>query len=544
MSKQILFGNEARTALQKGANVLANAVKVTLGAKGRNVVISEGYGTPHVTKDGVTVARNVSLPDPVENTGVEMIREAATKVVDEAGDGTTTTTVLTQSMVNRGIQLLNADSSVNPTDIKRGIDKGVAYINGVLDTLAVDVTESLDSVKNIATISANNDENIGELIADAMEKVTVNGIITVEDSKDTNTYVEAVQGFRFYKGLMNPYFITNPKKTMAEFEEPLIFLYSGKINTTKEILDVLNNGLQTNRPLILIANDFEGEVIHSLVENRIKNKLRIAALRAPSYGTKRDKMMEDLAILLGGKVVKNLDDLILPSQSAAFPDQFDMSVFGSADKVDMTMENTTIVGGRGIKEAIDNRVDEIKAQIENAMQEFDVDELKDRLSKLTGGVGVIYVGGKTEIEIKEKKDRVDDALAATKAAIEEGVVAGGGVALLAAYHGLRDVEVSNDDQEHGIAILQEALVAPFKQILSNAGFNEGQTNAIFDDVLSLGYPMGYDVKGDVKVDMIEKGILDPKKVTRVALESAASVASMILITETTITDIPKEGVKK
>ena len=318
MSKQILFGKEARLALQKGIDQLANAVKVTLGAKGRNVVISNGYGTPHVTKDGVTVARNIGLPDPVENTGVEMIREAATKVVGEAGDGTTTTTVLTQSMVNRGIQLLNNDSSVNPSDLKRGIDKGVAYVNEVLNDLAVDVSESSDSVKNIATISANNDNEIGSLIADAMEKVTVNGVITVEESKDTNTYVEAVEGLRFFKGLMHPAFVTNPEKISAEFEKPLIFLYSGKVATAKELIPVMENGLQTGRPLILIANDFEGEVVATLAQNRMKKGFRIAAVRAPSYGSKRDKMMEDLAILTGTRVIKNLDDVMIKSSDPAF----------------------------------------------------------------------------------------------------------------------------------------------------------------------------------------------------------------------------------
>lgn len=546
MSKQILFGNDARLALEKGVNKLANAVKVTLGAKGRNVVISSGYGTPHVTKDGVTVARSISLPDPVENTGVEMAREAATQVVGEAGDGTTTATVLTQSIVNRGVQLLNNDSTVNPMDLKRGIDKGVEYANEVLAKLAVDVSDSSDSIKNIATISANNDETIGALIAEAMDKVSVNGVITVEESKDTKTYVDAVEGLRFFKGLMSPYFVTNEQKMSAEFENALVFLYSGKIVNTKDILHVMEAGLKTGRPVLLIANDFEGEVIGTLSKNRMERGFKIAAVRAPSYGIKRDRMMEDLAILLGGEVIVDLDDVYatqpIPSTDGSEGVRvFNMNIFGSADKIDMTQDTTTIAGGHGDVKLIEKRVSDIKAQKENAMQEFDVEELDDRLSKLTGGVGVIYVGANTEIEIKEKKDRIDDALAATKAAIEEGVVAGGGIALLEVYKTLVDnVEVSNKDQEHGLAILQEALAAPFRQILTNAGFEGVKLAGIADKIYNQEYPTGFDVKENDYADMIAEGILDPKKVTRVALESAASVASMILITETTVTDLKDE----
>lgn len=530
MSKQILFGEDAKSKLQKGVNVLANAVKVTLGAKGRNVAIAREYNLPHVTKDGVTVARSIELSDPVEDMGVKMAREAATQVVNAAGDGTTTTTVLTQSMVNRGIQLLNTDPLINPSDIKKGIDKGVAHVVSKLEALSEDVSETPERVKSIATISANNDEEIGKLIADAMEKVTVNGIITVEDSKDANTYVEAVDGLRFFKGLLAPQFVTNPEKLSAEYENPQVFLYANKVTTAKELAPVFEYGLKDGKPLIIVAHDFEGEVIATMARNRIHSKgaIKIAAVRSPSHGTKRDKMMEDLAILLGTRVIDKLDDEIINS-----------SVFGSADKIEMTQEHTTIINGHGDETAIQNRINEIKAQVKNAMQEFDVEELNDRLAKMSGGIGVIYVGAKTESEQAEKKDRVDDALGATKAAIEEGVVAGGGVALLEAYTSLWEVEFDNEDQGHGLAILQEALVAPFKQILSNAGFNEKQTNMIFDDVLAEGYPTGYDVRDNLYTNMIEANILDPKKVTRVALESAASVASMILITETTITDESK-----
>lgn len=534
MSKQILFSKDAKGKLQKGVDALANAVKVTLGAKGRNVAISEGYGEPHVTKDGVTVARSISLPDAVENMGVEMARQAATKTVGAAGDGTTTATVLTQELVSRGIQLLNSNKDVNPMDVKRGIDKAVEYTVEKLKDMAVDVSGSVEKVEQIASISANNDKFIGDLIADAMNKVTIDGVITVEESKNTKTYVDITEGLKFFKGLMSPYFITNPEKMIAEFETPNVLLFGEKVVNTADVLPIIEAGLKTRKPLILIAHDFEGEVIATLVQNKLKLGFKIAAVRAPSFNEQRDRMMDDLAILLGGTVVGR--------EGGVRPEDFQNWMFGCADKVDMSQDDTVIVGGHGAKGDVTRRVEEIKTQIENATQEFDVEQLEARLARLAGGVGVIYVGANSESELKEKKDRIDDALAATKAAIEEGVVAGGGVALLEVYRTIEaGVKTSNVDEAHGVSIFKESLISPLRQILENAGYTGDKGQEVIYSIFKAEYPYGFDVKENVPANMIDKGIIDPKKVTRVAVEAAASAASMILITEVTITNIPDES---
>lgn len=533
MSKQILFSGDAKGKLQKGVNVLANAVKVTLGAKGRNVAIGEGWGEPHVTKDGVTVARAVSLEDPVENMGVEMARQAASRTVNAAGDGTTTATVLTQSLVNSGLELLMENPSINPMDLKRGIDKAVEYCVNKLDEMSVDVSESFEKVEQTAIISANNDEFIGKLIADAMRRVTVNGVITVEKSKNTETYVDVTEGLKFFKGLMSPYFITNPIKMVAEFENPNILLFGDKIVNTADVLPIIEMGLKTRRPLILVANDFDGDVIATLAQNKLKGGFKIAAVRAPSFNEQRELMMDDLAILLDGMVVGR--------QGGVRPEDFKEFMFGSADKVVMSQDDTVITGGHGSKENVQARVNQIKSQIEHATEAIDIDHLEQRLAKLAGGVGVIYVGANSESELKEKIDRVDDALAATKAAIEEGVVAGGGVTMLELSKGIFDyINVDNQDQSLGVAMFQDALTAPLHQILFNAGFVDSKNDEIINDIYTSGYPKGFDVKENKMTNMIESGIIDPKKVTRVAIEAAASAASMILITEATITDIPNE----
>lgn len=536
MSREIKFGAKATDKLKSGVDQLANAVKVTLGAKGRNVVIEKGkYAPPHITKDGVTVAREIELPDPVENMGATMVKEVAAKVVDEAGDGTTTATLLAQAIVQEGMKELKPypwwkfkKNVTNPMDLKRGIDKGVLIVNDWLDQIKQDVTPA--RIKQVATISANNDESIGELIAQAMEKVSTDGVITVDEAKGNETTIDTVEGFQFVNGLLSPYFLTNEEKLIGEFEEPLIFLYGKKIAHTKEILPVIELGLATSRPLVIIAYDFEGEVIATLAQNRIQKGFRLAAIKAPSYGQLRKDYLEDLAIVTGGKVIKEEEKFDLT--------EFTEDMFGEADKVTSSEERTTIIGGRGDETEIEERIKTLKAQIENSKHEIDDIDTEKRISKLSGGVAVIYVGANTEVEMKERKDRIEDAKEATKAAVEEGIVAGGGVALLDCCKVLNNFKAVNKDQQKGIQVLSRAIKYPLIQIAENSG---RQGTEVMRKVLDEGYPVGYDAKYDEYSDMFDAGIIDPKKVTRVALEAAASIASLILTTGSTINEIrPKK----
>lgn len=539
MSNRIKYGSDARKGLQSGVNKLANAVKVTLGAKGRNVIIGNLYAPPKVTKDGVTVARAVNLTDPLERMGAEMVKEVAAKAVEVSGDGTTTATVLTQAMVNLGIEALTKrrfygllePAYVNTMDVKKGIDKGVESVVEYLKSIKEDVSQDNDRVRQIATISANNDEEIGSLIADAMKRVSNEGVITVEESKGANTYVESVEGLQFINGLLSPYFVTNPEKVTAEFEDPLILLYGKKVGNTKEILPMIEIALGTGRPLLIIADDFEGEVIATLAQNRVQKGFQIAAVKSPSFGEKRKNLMDDLAIVTGGTVYRE--------ELGLRPEQFIKEMFGNSEKVVISREKTTIVGGAGSTEDILERVSQLREQITDTTQEFDDLAIKDRIAKLVGGVAVIYVGGNTSTEVSEKKDRVEDALEATKAAVEEGVIAGGGAALLSYLTAdLSPFESSlNKDQKIGYRILLGALKAPLVQIVTNAGLNGDE---ISENILKMSYPIGYNVKTDKYEDMLKSGIIDPMKVTRVALESAASIASLILTTEATITDLNKK----
>ena len=534
MSRQIKFGSDARGKLQKGINELANAVKVTLGAKGRNVIIQGEYAAPHVTKDGVTVARNISLPDPIENMGAEMIKEVAAKAVEETGDGTTTATVLAQSIVNEGVKVLSkkrfgflSPDYINTMDVKRGIDKGVEHVVDYLKILSEKVAHDNERIGQIATISANGDSEIGEIIAKAMAKVSNDGVISVEEAKGTETYVDVVEGVQFVNGLLSPFFITNQEKLTAEFENPLIFLYSKKVANTKEILPVIEAGLKTGRPLVLIADDFEGEVIATLAQNRIQKGFQIAAVKSPSYGEKRKNLMEDLALITGGTVSE---------EKGLNPKEFAPSMFGEAAKVSISKERTTIVDGAGNKEDIQDRIKQLKENIENSTQEFDDEMTKERISKLVGGVAVIYVGANTEVEMKEKRDRIDDALAATKAAVEEGIVAGGGIALFSFLKTENRSRRLPKDQRLGYDILMKAIQEPLKQIAENSGL---VGNKVLKHLSKTEYPIGYNSKEDRYEDLLKAGIIDPVKVTRVALESAASIASLILTTEATISNLNK-----
>lgn len=536
MSKHIKFNEDARLSLKSGVDKIANAVNVTLGAKGRNVIIERDYGTPHVTKDGVTVAKEISLADPIENMGAEMIREAASKTVNEAGDGTTTTTVLAQSMIKHGIKYIKkydrfisklfGVKPINPMDLKRGIDKGVEAAVSYLNNISEDVSNSEDNLKNIATISANNDSIIGSIIAEAMHKVSIDGVITVEEAKGTETYIEVVDGAQFINGLLSPYFVTNPKKGVADLENPLILFYAKKVPNTKELLPAIETALRTGRPLVIMADDFEGEVIATLVQNRVQKGFQIAAVRSPSFGDKRRNLVEDLALLTGGKVLSEDKGLTI--------ENFEENMFGEADKIIISPERTTIVGGRGSKEEVNIKIEELKQQANEAKQEIDEKDIRQRISKLVGGIAVIYVGANTEVEMNEKKDRIDDALAATKAAVEEGVIAGGGVGLIDCLDVIDKLKVDNRDQKIGLNILTESMKSPLYQIAENSGLNG---HKIVKKVVNLKYPIGYNCKQDVYENMIEAGIVDPKKVTRVALESAASIASLLLTTEATISNL-------
>ena len=525
MAKDIKFDIEAREGLKRGIDALANAVKVTLGPKGRNVIISKSFGSPQVTKDGVSVAKEIELEDALENMGAQMVKEVASKTNDLAGDGTTTATVLAQAIVKEGLK--NVASGANPMDLKRGIDKAVVKIVEHLAKQAKEVGSSSEKIKQVASISANNDETIGELIAQAFEKVGKEGVITVEEAKGTDTYVDVVEGMQFDRGYLSPYFVTDSEKMVAELDRPYILLYDKKISTMTDLLPVLEPVAQSGKPLLIIAEDIDGEALATLVVNKLRGTLRIAAVKAPGFGDRRKAMLEDIAILTGGTVIAEERGFTLENAT--------IDMLGTAERVSIDKDNTTIVNGAGKSEDIKARAAQIKAQIENTTSDYDREKLQERLAKLSGGVAVLYIGAASEVEMKEKKDRVDDALHATRAAVEEGIVAGGGIALLRAKNALAKIKPVNADEETGIKIILKALEAPLRTIVENAGV-EG--SVIVSKVLeSSREAFGYNAKSGQYTDMFRAGIIDPKKVTRVALENAASVAGMILTTECALVDI-------
>ena len=528
MAKDIKFDIEARDGLKRGVDALANAVKVTLGPKGRNVIISKSFGGPSVTKDGVSVAKEVELTDALENMGAQMVKEVASKTNDLAGDGTTTATVLAQAIVKEGLK--NVAAGANPMDLKRGIDKAVEALVEDLHKQSKTVGDSTDKIKQVAAISANNDGTIGDLIAQAFEKVGKEGVITVEEAKGTDTYVDVVEGMQFDRGYLSPYFVTDSEKMTTELESPYILLYDKKISAMKDLLPVLEPVAQSGKPLLIIAEDVDGEALATLVVNKLRGSLRIAAVKAPGFGDRRKAMLEDIAILTGGTVIADERGFSL--------DNATIDMLGTAEKVSIDKDNTTIVNGAGNADDITARVNQIKAQIETTTSDYDKEKLQERLAKLAGGVAVLYVGAASEVEMKEKKDRVDDALHATRAAVEEGIVAGGGVALVRAKSVLSSIETTNADEKTGIQIVERAIEAPLRTIVENAG---GEGSVVVSKVIEGKDDFGYDAKNDQYVNMLEAGIIDPKKVTRVALENAASVSGMILTTECALIDIKEDA---
>ena len=528
MAKDIKFDIEARDGLKRGVDALANAVKVTLGPKGRNVIIGKSFGGPTVTKDGVTVAKEIELKDPLENMGAQMVKEVASKTNDLAGDGTTTATVLAQAIVKEGLK--NVAAGANPMDLKRGIDKAVEAIVANLATQAQVVGSDSDKIKQIASISANNDDVVGELIANAFAKVGREGVITVEEAKGTETYVDVVEGMQFDRGYLSPYFVTNPEKMETELDSPYILLYDKKVSSLKELLPVLEPVAQSGKPLLIIAEDVDGEALSTLVVNKLRGALKIAAVKAPGFGDRRKAMLEDIAILTGGTVISEERGYTLENTT--------IDMLGTANRVTIDKDNTTIVNGAGDTELIKNRVNQIKGQMETTTSDYDKEKLQERLAKLAGGVAVLYVGAASEVEMKEKKDRVDDALHATRAAVEEGIVAGGGVALLRAKTVLSTLKADNADEATGIQIVSRAVEAPLRTIVENAGL-EG--SVVVAKVAEATGDFGYNAKTDEYTDMLKAGIIDPKKVTRVALENAASVSGMILTTECALIDIKEEN---
>jgi len=528
MAKDIKFDIEARDGLKRGVDALANAVKVTLGPKGRNVIISKSFGGPSVTKDGVSVAKEVELTDALENMGAQMVKEVASKTNDLAGDGTTTATVLAQAIVKEGLK--NVAAGANPMDLKRGIDKAVEALVVDLHKQSKTVGDSTDKIKQVAAISANNDGTIGDLIAQAFEKVGKEGVITVEEAKGTDTYVDVVEGMQFDRGYLSPYFVTDSEKMTTELESPYILLYDKKISAMKDLLPVLEPVAQSGKPLLIIAEDVDGEALATLVVNKLRGSLRIAAVKAPGFGDRRKAMLEDIAILTGGTVIAEERGFSL--------DNATIDMLGTAEKVSIDKDNTTIVNGAGNADDITARVNQIKAQIETTTSDYDKEKLQERLAKLAGGVAVLYVGAASEVEMKEKKDRVDDALHATRAAVEEGIVAGGGVALVRAKSVLSSIETTNADEKTGIQIVERAIEAPLRTIVENAG---GEGSVVVSKVIEGKDDFGYDAKTDQYVNMLEAGIIDPKKVTRVALENAASVSGMILTTECALIDIKEDA---
>jgi len=528
MAKDIKFDIEARDGLKRGVDALANAVKVTLGPKGRNVIISRSFGAPIVTKDGVSVAKEIELEDALENMGAQMVKEVASKTNDLAGDGTTTATVLAQAIVKEGLK--NVAAGANPMDLKRGIDKAVAAIVEDLGKQAKEVKNSSDKIKQVASISANNDELIGDLIAKAFGKVGKEGVITVEESKGTDTYVDVVEGMQFDRGYLSPYFVTDSEKMIADLENPYVLLYDKKVSTMKDLLPVLEPVAQTGKPLLIIAEDVDGEALATLVVNKLRGSLKIAAVKAPGFGDRRKAMLEDIAILTGGTVISEERGFTLENAS--------IEMLGTAERITIDKDNTTVVNGAGDKSLIKNRVNQIKSQIESTTSDYDKEKLQERLAKLAGGVAVLYVGAASEVEMKEKKDRVDDALHATRAAVEEGIVAGGGVALVRAKKVLEKITTENLDETTGIQIVARAIESPLRTIVENAG---GEGSVVINKVLEGKKDFGYDAKSETYVDMLKAGIIDPKKVTRIALENAASVAGMILTTECALIDIKEES---
>src|SRR5210317_1038458 len=528
MAKDIIFDIEARDGLKRGVDALANAVKVTLGPKGRNVVIGKTFGGPAITKDGVTVAKEIELEDTLENMGAQMVKEVASKTNDLAGDGTTTATVLAQAIVKEGLK--NVAAGANPLDLKKGIDKGVEAIVKNLQEQSQEVGSNSDKIKQVAAISSNNDEAIGDLIAQAFDKVGKEGVITVEEAKGTSTYVDIVEGMQFDRGYLSPYFVTNADKMLTDLENPYILLFEKKITNLKDLLPILEPVAQSGKPLLVIAEDVEGEALATLVMNKLRGALKIAAVKAPGFGDRRKAMLEDIAILTGGTVISEERGLTLENTT--------IEMLGTAERVTIDKDNTTIVNGAGNAEDIKARVGQIKAQIETTTSDYDKEKLQERLAKLAGGVAVLYVGAASEVEMKEKKDRVDDALHATRAAVEEGIVAGGGVALLNTKNDLSKVKASNSDESTGIQIVNKAIETPLRTIVENSG---GEGSVVVSKVLEGEKNFGYNAKEGKYVDMLKEGIIDPKKVTRVALENAASVAGMILTTECALVDIKEDN---
>jgi len=528
MAKDIFFDVEAREKLKKGVDALANAVKVTLGPKGRNVVIAKKFGAPQITKDGVTVAKEIELSDPVENMGAQMVKEVASKTADIAGDGTTTATVLAQAIVTAGLK--NVAAGANPMDLKRGIDKAVTEVVKNLKKMATEVGSDNSKIKQIATISANNDEAIGALIAKAMKVVGNDGVITVEEAKGTETEVKTVEGMQFDRGYLSPYFVTNAEKMVTEMENPLILICEKKISSMKELLPILEPVVQAGKGLLIIAEDVDGEALGTLVVNRIRGSLKVAAVKAPGFGDRRKAMLEDIAILTGGQVVSEERGMTL--------ENITIDMLGTAEKIEIDKENTTIINGKGKKADISARVGQIKAQIETTTSDYDREKLQERLAKLAGGVAVLYVGAATEMEMKEKKDRVDDALAATRAAVEEGIVPGGGVALIRAIASLDKLKGDNEDEQTGIAIVKRAAEEPLRQIIANAG---GEGAVIVQKVKEGKDDFGYNARTEVYEKLYKAGVIDPTKVTRIAIENAASIAAMLLTTECVIADQPEEN---
>jgi chaperonin GroEL len=527
MAKQVRYNVEARDALKRGVDILANAVRVTLGPKGRHVIIDKKFGSPAITKDGVTVAKEIELKDPIENMGAQMLKEVASKTADIAGDGTTTATVLAQAIVTAGIK--NVAAGANPMDLKRGIDKAVRAVVENLKSQKQDVGDDFSKIKQVASISANNDEQIGEMIADAMKKVGTGGVITVEEAKGTETDVKTVEGMQFDRGYLSPYFVTNADKMEVELDNPYILIYDKKISSMKELLPILEKQVQTGKPLLIIAEDLDGEALATLVVNKIRGSLKVAAVKAPGFGDRRKAMLEDIAILTGGTVISEERGYKLESA--------DLSFLGQAEKITIDKDNTTIIDGIGDPDSIKARVSEIRTQIETTTSDYDKEKLQERLAKLSGGVAVLYIGAASEVEMKEKKDRVDDALHATRAAVEEGIVAGGGVAFIRAIEALTNLKGENDDENTGIQIIRRAIEEPLRQICENAGI-EG--SIVVQKVKEGKADFGYNARTDKYENLIKAGVIDPTKVGRVALENAASIAAMLLTTECVLADDPED----
>ena len=526
MAKQIFFDIEARNKMKKGVDTLANAVKVTLGPKGRNVVIEKKFGAPQVTKDGVTVAKEIELDDAIENMGAQMVKEVASKTADIAGDGTTTATVLAQAIISEGLK--NVAAGANPMDLKRGIDKAVIAIVENLRAQSQKVGDDSSKIEQVATISANSDETIGKLIAQAMEKVGKEGVITVEEAKGTDTTVEVVEGMQFDRGYISPYFVTNSEKMEVELQNPYILIYDKKISAMKDILHILEKVAQSGRPLVIIAEDLEGEALATLVVNKLRGTLKVAAVKAPGFGDRRKEMLQDIAILTAG--------LVISEEQGYKLDNADLTYLGQAASMTIDKDNTTIVGGKGEKEGITARVNQIKSQIENTTSDYDREKLQERLAKLSGGVAVLYVGAATEVEMKEKKDRVDDALHATRAAVEEGIVPGGGVAYVRAIESLENLKGINEDETTGIQIIKRAIEEPLRQIVINSGI-EG--SIVVQKIKEGSGDFGFNARTEVYENLFAAGVIDPTKVSRVALENAASIAGMLLTTECVVADRPE-----